>query len=265
MAQPPAPVVLPGHICLWNGCHSTFSSLEELISHVNTSHLRAYSSLPEPVLAPSSYLRLSSDVLGLSCQWDNCHEYSSTPVDSSVNLALDDALNSLTGHLLHDHLGLQGGPEDHSVMSTNQAALADVALPVPSPNPGQDVEMRDEEQCSDNKQQIIPSGGSSKQDDTNKQTDEQRRSTIAEDKPLTPEIGGSRKCCWRECECSFASVDDLMNHLTGEHVGAGKNHYECFWGDCERNGEKGFSSKQKVCRHLQVRVSPRRYVSRPLF
>jgi len=112
--------------------------------------------------------------------------------------------------------------------------------------------MRDEEQCSDNKQQIIPSGGSAKQDEMNKQTDEQRRSTIAEDKPLTPEIGGSRKCCWRECECSFASVDDLMNHLTGEHVGAGKNHYECLWGDCERNGEKGFSSKQKVCRHLQM-------------
>ena len=27
------------HTCLWHGCHSSFSSLTELVSHVNLSHL----------------------------------------------------------------------------------------------------------------------------------------------------------------------------------------------------------------------------------
>jgi hypothetical protein len=265
VAHPSTPIALPEHTCLWNGCHSTFSSLEELISHVNLSHLRHYpSQVPEPVAPPSSYLRLSSDAFGLSCQWDNCHEYTLTPVNSSSNLALDDALNSLTGHLLHDHLGLQSGLVDHSVMTIDHAAFADVVVPVSSPEPGEDVEMREEERGSDNKPQIKSSDGSAKQDEANTRTEEQQHSTTVETEASALEMGGSRKCCWRECERSFASVDDLMNHLTAEHVGSGKNHYECFWGDCERNGEKGFSSKQKVCRHLQVRVCPRCYVYRPL-
>ena len=259
LSQPPAPDVLNRHTCLWNGCHSTFSSLDELISHVNISHLRAHSSqLPEPAASLSSYLRLSSEAFGLSCRWDNCDGYPSTSVKSSSDLALDDALNSLAGHLFHDHLGLHDEPGGgHNATTTNPAtSLADVILPIPSPDPGQDVEMRDGEQPSDDKQQTIPSDGNAKQDDSNKMTDEQARSTTAEDQTSAPEMGGSRKCCWRGCERSFSSVDDLMNHLTAEHVGSGKNHYECFWRDCERNGEKGFSSKQKVCRHLQVRVSP---------
>jgi len=255
LAQPPAPVVLPGHTCLWNGCHSTFSSLDELISHVNISHLRAHSSqLPEPVASLSPYLRLSSEPLGLPCRWDNCH----ASVNSSSDQALDDALNSLTGHLLHDHLGLHDEPEGgHNTTTTHPTtSLADVILPIPPPDRRQDVEMRDEEQPSDNKQQIIPWGGNAKQDEANEKTDEQPRSTTAEDQAPPIEMGASRRCCWRGCERSFSAVDDLMNHLTAEHVGSGKNHYECFWRDCERNGEKGFTSKQKVCRHLQVRDSP---------
>ncbi|KAI0289558.1 hypothetical protein BC826DRAFT_1030989, partial [Russula brevipes] len=245
MVQPPAAVVSHGHTCF-------FSSLMELISHVNVSHLRTYSSqLSEPVATPPSYLRLSPDSLGLPCQWGNCHEYSSTPPDSSSSLALDAALNSLTGHLLHDHLGLQSGPGDHSVVATNHAAVADVGLPAPALNSGQDVEMQDQEPSLDNKQQSIPLAGSEKQDDINRWNTGHDHLPTAEDKtPIS--ISGAEKCRWRGCELSFASVDDLMNHLTAEHVGSGKNHYECFWSGCERSGENGFASKQKVCRHLQM-------------
>ena len=252
MTQPPA----PGHNCLWNDCGSSFVSLEELITHVNISHLRTFSSQTlEPVAGPSSYLRLSSDALGLSCQWNNCHEYSSTPMNSN-SLRLDDALNSLAGHLLHDHLGLHDGSGDHTVTNTNHATVADVGLPAES-DQTQDVEMRVEEQPSENIDQDMPLAGGVKQDDTNKLNepkDEDQSSTIAEIKPSTPATGTTEKCCWRGCERSFASVDDLMGHLTAEHVGSGKNHYECFWNGCERNGQNGFGSKQKVCRHLQVRI-----------
>jgi hypothetical protein len=248
LTQPP--VVPPGHTCLWNGCGSSFSSLEELITHVNISHLHAYSSqIIEPVADLSSYMRLNPDVLGPSCQWDNCHEYSSAPPNSS-SLRVD-ALNSLVGHLLHDHLGLQDGPGDHTAITANHVTPVDVGLPVPVPDLAQDAEMpvRAEEQHSDNKHQGIPSARNTKQDEVNKPKNERR--------PTTTEVKTStEKCRWRGCERLFENVDDLMNHLTVVHVGSGKNHYECLWSGCERNGQNGFGSKQKVCRHLQVRICP---------
>jgi hypothetical protein len=247
LAQPSAPVISPGHTCLWNGCASSFSSREELISHVNTNHLRTSpSQLPEPLAAPSSYLPLSSDAPELSCQWDNCHEYASIPVHSS-SIEFD-ALNSLTGHVLHDHLGLPGWQGNH-------APLPDVVLPLPALSTGQDVEMRDEEQHSDIKRPGIPLAGNTNQDTVNDGDNEHQGSATTDNKILSPVMKAAEKCQWGACELSFTSVDDLMNHLTAEHVGSGKNRYECFWVGCDRNGENGFNSKQKVCRHLQVRIS----------
>jgi len=246
LAQPPAPVV---HTCLWNGCGSSLSSLEELITHVNLSHLRTYSSqILKPVADLSSYMCLGPDAPALSCQWDNCHEYSSTPANSS-SLRLD-ALNSLAGHLFHDHLGLQDGPGDHNVTTANHATLVDVVLPAPVPDLARDAERRAEEQHSDNKHQGMPLA----RNDENHKPENERCPTIAEIKTSTPAVGITEKCRWRGCELSFANVDDLMNHLTAVHVGSGKNHYECLWDGCERNGQNGFGSKQKVCRHLQVRI-----------
>lgn len=248
LTQPPSS---PGHTCLWNGCGSRFSSLEELITHVNTSHLRAYSSqILEPVTDLSSYMRPNADALGLSCQWNNCHEYSSTPPNSS-GLTVD-ALNLLAGHLFHDHLGLQDGPGDHTATAANHVTRVDVELSVPVPDLAQDTEMRDVEQSLDYKHQGMPLARNAKQDEVNKPKDE----TTTEVKTSTPAVGTTEKCRWRGCERSFANVDDLMNHLTEVHVGSGKNHYECFWDGCERNGQSGFGSKQKVCRHLQVRICP---------
>ena len=194
-------------------------------------------------------MRLSPDALALSCQWDNCHEYSSS---SSLK---PDALDSLAGHLFHDHLGLQDGPGDHTAITANQASLVDVGLPAPVPDLSQDVEMRAEEQRSDNMHQGMPLARNAKQDEINKPKNEPHL-TAAEIKASTPTVGIAEKCRWRGCEHSFANVDDLMNHLTAMHIGSGKNHYECFWNGCERNGQNGFSSKQKVCRHLQVRLFP---------
>jgi hypothetical protein len=248
-----ASAVPVNHPCLWNGCRSRFSSLAELISHVNLSHLSAYlPEPPEPVSAPSSYLRLGSDALGLSCQWGNCHEYSSAALTTSGALAFDDALSLLTGHLLHDHLGLQDSQEEHNVSATG-AAIADAIAPVPEPDSGHDVEMLDEVESPRSTKQSIPSSESAEQSHSNKWHRTYEGSPVAEDKVPSPVMGGPEKCQWRGCELSFTTVNDLMNHLTAEHVGSGKNHYECFWKDCERSGKNGFTSKQKVCRHLQVR------------
>ena len=245
------------HTCLWNGCRSSFSSLAELVSHVNLSHLSVNSSEhPDPFAAPSSCVRFSSEALGLSCQWDNCHEYSSP----SGSLAFENALNSLTGHLLHDHLGLQGTPTSHNAVTAN--TIATTILPTPEPEPDRDVEMRDREQNShpqtDQQRNVLPDR-SVKQGDVAEEHSAYERSPSTEGRTLSSIIDGTERCCWGECGLSFASVDDLMNHLTTDHVGSGKNHYECFWSNCERSGKKGFSSKQKVCRHLQVRICLRAF------
>ena len=66
---------------------------------------------------------------------------------------------------------------------------------------------------------------------------------------------GPRTCLWQSCNASFQTSDDLTRHITKEHIGGGKAHYECFWENCNRNGSHGFSSKQKICRHVQVSCS----------
>ncbi|KAJ7155564.1 hypothetical protein C8R43DRAFT_1000431 [Mycena crocata] len=64
-------------------------------------------------------------------------------------------------------------------------------------------------------------------------------------------------CRWHSCGQSFGSLDDLTAHLSNVHVGAGKNSYDCYWQDCPRHGESGFTSKQKLCRHLQSHTGHR--------
>lgn len=64
-------------------------------------------------------------------------------------------------------------------------------------------------------------------------------------------------CQWRGCAATFDSCASLTEHLDKIHVVGGRSRYDCFWGTCERNGERGFSSKQKICRHLQTHTGHR--------
>ncbi|KAF9266867.1 hypothetical protein L218DRAFT_978389 [Marasmius fiardii PR-910] len=76
-------------------------------------------------------------------------------------------------------------------------------------------------------------------------------------------------CLWDSCGQTFDSCSALTEHLTKVHVGSGKQRYECFWEGCNRNSrceghkdrakEGGFTSKQKICRHLQSHTGHRPY------
>lgn len=67
--------------------------------------------------------------------------------------------------------------------------------------------------------------------------------------------GDEHVCEWEHCGQSFPSSADLMQHITSVHVGSGKNEYWCAWQGCERHTERrSFSSKQKILRHMQVRL-----------
>ncbi|KAJ7050471.1 hypothetical protein C8F01DRAFT_1178504 [Mycena amicta] len=69
--------------------------------------------------------------------------------------------------------------------------------------------------------------------------------------------GDGHTCCWVGCGQSFPSLEELTQHLTSVHVGSGRTSYDCFWSNCNRHDDNGFSSKQKLCRHLQSHTGHR--------
>ncbi|KAG9312960.1 hypothetical protein JVU11DRAFT_6396 [Chiua virens] len=75
--------------------------------------------------------------------------------------------------------------------------------------------------------------------------------------PPAHDCSGTHACKWNGCTESFSSCDDLTAHIASVHIGGGKAHYDCFWEGCNRHGTNGFSSKQKISRHLQSHTGHR--------
>ena len=74
----------------------------------------------------------------------------------------------------------------------------------------------------------------------------------------SPPPGKSLVCLWPGCTHleAFADSGALMEHLSNEHVGKGKDSYTCHWDVCDRT----FRSRQKVLRHLQSHTGHRPFV-----
>ena len=65
-------------------------------------------------------------------------------------------------------------------------------------------------------------------------------------------------CGWEGCAEMFPDHESLTEHITNVHVGSGKATYECRWIGCERFAEgKKFGQKQKVLRHIQTHTGDR--------
>ena len=201
--------------CMWGSCQESFSSQSEIVGHVNLQHL------PLPCDSFSLRLPINPTVSHpeedsfLSCLWRDCNIYSSPdtiPGPSSGNHA-DTALNILASHLLQDHLG------------------------VPSPNIQQASEFHPPKDSDHEFNSSLPGPPVS---------------THSASPPPHHECSGMHVCHWQSCGQTFSSCDDLTFHITAMHVGAGKAQYECYWEGCTRHGNHSFTSKQKICRHLQV-------------
>lgn len=223
---PPGLAPPTSHACMWDGCAASFDSLSELVGHVNLQHLRITSTSPstsntltDPNALPPSFQQPPSRTENISCHWGNCDRYPSLdaiPGPSSSACNYEVAMNIIASHLLQDHLGLHG----------------DIALPsrpIPEEMTVEDTPL--------NSLPTPPDSSSSSTDSP---------------EPSPHECGGTHACRWQSCSQTFSSCDELTAHITSVHIGAGKAEYECFWEGCKRNGEQGFSSKQKICRHLQV-------------
>ncbi|CAL1714748.1 unnamed protein product [Somion occarium] len=228
--------------CMWGNCLATFNSMAELVGHVNLQHLRlpgSGSTTPQSHLAQNASLpSTKADNLQqadqFSCLWADCHQYPdvSTIPGSSTGNPVDTALDVLANHLLHDHLGLTNPPPPQlhpagSLKTTHSPTVFSLETttlisPAESSTPSS----------------LSPSG------------------------PPTPAPEHdcslpSHVCRWIGCGQMFVSCDELTVHINAAHVGGGKAHYDCYWEGCNRNGESGFASKQKICRHLQSHTGHR--------
>ncbi|THU99094.1 hypothetical protein K435DRAFT_719959 [Dendrothele bispora CBS 962.96] len=258
--------------CMWGSCDARFATSEELVAHVNAEHLQA--SLPSESRSPSSpplHLHLHSPpheqkckdqhTNKFSCLWRDCHEFfpdlmSEGPPSDKPHAPLD----NLAIHILSHHLGYPGPhlpplprfpqdyPKDYPTPSSehsfpqqmdsavlfSEGEISSASGTPPPAYPENDVGSRSP---SVQQPQVSPLQSNSK-----------GKSQADDDQHV---------CLWQNCQETFATCDELTSHLACVHVGSGKAHYECFWKDCVRNGQKGFTSKQKICRHLQSHTGHR--------
>jgi hypothetical protein len=249
------------HPCMWASCHAIFGSLQDLVAHVNVQHLQTVSTLlttdnqfgtpRDPASAHHQSTLSSAGQVFPSCHWGDCHVYPTVEnVPGSSDRPLDAALGVLAAHLWEYHLGLPTPPPQFNFPEVQTSTVeVEIISAVPPPVPASlaAAEMSGVVDILNSSQ---PSLGSV----------HNRTSTPTQDEDNAPDPNhdcatADHPCEWLGCQERFASCEALMVHVTVEHVGGGKNHYGCFWDGCGRNGENGFKSKQKICRHLQVRSS----------
>ncbi|KAG1751670.1 hypothetical protein EDD22DRAFT_915556 [Suillus occidentalis] len=236
------PVGLPQHLphfspdmftCLWADCKATFPSFMELVGHVNLDHLRPKNSAKEsaPQQECSDVPRNQPfDPNSLSCHWGDCVMLPCTETisSSSTTAFTDTVLDALTTHLMQDHLGI-----DYPFPNSTTVRTA----PPPKTPPTRTENITRDKSPTDALSYPSP-----------------RDKSYSPDSELTDAI---KPCKWSGCTQTFPSPDDLTNHILLSHIGSGKAQYECCWEGCSRNGKQGFSSKQKVARHMQSHTGHR--------
>lgn len=233
--------------CLWSGCAHSFASRVELMNHVNLAHV-PFNVPPLPL--PSSAVSASpTDVSALDCQWGGCQgALTWTMSDDGLPWTPDFEYEVLARHFIQEHLGLP--PEVSHVCTADcehksKDLFSSSALPTQPTQP----------MCHSIS---APSASNSPASPTT-------TSPTVSSSPLSPAAisalspSGSRylRCLWNRCGETFITAEDLTAHLTEAHVGSGHSSYECHWANCDRQGGKSFSSKQKVLRHLQAHTGYR--------
>ncbi|KAI0693187.1 hypothetical protein C8T65DRAFT_585995 [Cerioporus squamosus] len=240
----PSPSLQPVVRCKWSGCFASFSSLSELVGHVNLQHLRMPTQLAQvpaqlastPYGHDASYLPTPGNQHGyqqqaatdnaLACLWDDCHLYpSSQSIPGPSSGDPFNVMDLLTSHLLQDHLGVSA--RAHNIQDSAQGSF-DIFQPqaltqVPSPPLTETV--------SGSPPTPVPEHDCS--------------------------ASSSHICKWTDCGQSFPSCNALTEHIASAHIGSGRAHYDCHWEGCSRNGDHGFASKQKISRHMQSHTGHR--------
>ena len=262
---------------MWADCGASFTTMSDLVGHVNLQHLRLppVDSTPQPAQAQQNYAPSFShgqqisdqngnapmDPSSLACLWADCRVY---PTPASIpGPSIGDQTNNIIGilasHLMQDHLGLTASnPTSGRPPSPTSSSTTLSSAPSTTRTRTQGSRSPTSSQPQSKPRTRTPSPSLSLS----------LPQSLPTPSPPTPApehdctSPSAHVCRWRGCGETFSSCDDLTAHITSAHVGGGKAHYECFWEGCKRNSEGtedgegvglgGFSSKQKICRHLQV-------------
>ncbi|KAK7060906.1 zinc-finger protein [Paramarasmius palmivorus] len=206
---------------MWGNCQARFATSEQLVEHVNTQHLS-----PTQPVAPEQQQ--------ISCLWEGCHQLFPELVSSQ---GTHSHVGSLATHLLESHLNYSSIPG--SSQPTQSQPTFQEAFPEDFSFPQQDDTAQNVSEIASSRS-VTPAN-----------TDSESPSLPHHD------CNGTHVCHWKSCGKTFDSCLQLTEHLTAVHVGSGKPHYECLWKDCNRNGSHCFTSKQKICRHLQSHTGHR--------
>jgi hypothetical protein len=261
--------------CQWGNCDASFSSPDELIEHVNLHHLSwgTPAQTSDEITLSRSASTISglqtgespTDVSTLSCHWRNCdkHPPEPEPKPHTCPLPYEHWRDLIAVHIFRDHLGFppeiasgaseitQDGREDtdsSSISADSRNSELDV-LTTPTLSPALSTLTAHEsiDMIRTPRQGYL---------DTSPSDTESSIANVTE-KSLCKLSKASHKCLWQGCSESFDTCEDLTAHLSSVHVGSGRPVYECFWEGCTRNKEAGFGSRQKINRHLQVKVNQR--------
>ena len=250
--------------CRWDNCVMVFGSMNELVGHVNLTHLHPPTTSPQP---PKQSITSGVAEVPLLCRWDDCHSHSdlSTIPGPSSGLQTEVALNILSSHLFQDHLGVSV-PHVPTLSTENTPELSQLEenmslLTESSSSPASVPPEKTETQKTEMRFiSIIPETISENKEGTYA-TPEPSPPPLSESHDSTHDCASAAHVCyWDSCNASFKTCTELTEHLTINHVGSGKRRYDCHWGNCPRNGTQGFASKQKILRHLQAHTGHRPFV-----
>ena len=239
--------------CQWGQCDASFTSLDELVEHVNLHHLSSWetsapashkmsaSRSPLTTISGSQKEDAPTDDSNLSCHWRNCDKH--PPKPHTCPLPYEQWRDLITVHIFHDHLGfppgiISGDTEISQGGANSQNSELDM-LSTPTLSPTLSTLTAHE-------------SGDIVSTPPEEYTDKNPPQTLEMD---TEPSKISHRCLWLGCSESFDTCEDLTDHLSKVHVGGGRPVYECFWEGCTRNNDAGFGSRQKINRHLQVQFN----------
>ncbi|TFK39991.1 hypothetical protein BDQ12DRAFT_629145 [Crucibulum laeve] len=249
--------------CMWANCNATFASLSDLVGHVNLEHLRPPSTPPQLTIPNLLLQQRQIEHTRITCLWRDCN-LSSSPGSTTSDEQVDAMRAMLASHLLQDHLGLSNhphqsppsiepSPQNSHFDYFHEPGLEKYSQPPPPPP----VQLQPQADTHSNPLNSAPHL-SSTSSNTSSGSDQVAPLPIVSAQQSQHQCSGTRhECRWQNCGQAFNTCDELTMHITAAHIGSGKAQYECFWEGCNRHGDHGFTSKQKICRHVQSHTGHR--------
>jgi hypothetical protein len=239
-APPPLPMsASAGHRCMWGECGRMFEEFSALVGHVIVDHLRR----PDP--SSNGSIMPTPSATPLLGTIDECgmhgHRLHAHPDHMAMNFvhppgaAIHNAFPSMWPQDMSTSMSLDGHSMESIHSHSSSTASSSPSLRTPP---------------------MASSNGIQPMFDVTTPTSF-NTGLSSSTFPEATSSSHSHLCQWAGCALSFSTTATLDAHVDETHIGSGKAHYDCYWGDCGRNDTQGFASRQKIKRHVQSHTGHR--------